>query len=92
MAGTDEEWEDDGRQPCSVKQRWDYCRIAMVMAAVPVRTHHPIEDRNGDKDDDASHPTLLQLDIAPNSEECEQDGPDATQERMLVEQEEPKQE
>ena len=60
----------------------------MVMAACPVRSYHPIKNRNDGHKQDAS---LFRgkLEETPYSEQCEQDSPDTTHQCVLVKQEEP---
>ena len=88
---TNYEWEDDGREPGSIKQIRRDRRITMVMAAIPVRPHHPIYDWNGDKYDDVSRPAFGQKGKEPHGKQGKQDRPDTTQQCMFVEQENPEQ-
>ena len=56
------------------------------------RPHQNIQYRNSDNKQNMSYPTFCQFDDNPSYEQREQDSPDATQQRILVEQEEPEQE
>jgi hypothetical protein len=49
----------------------------MVMAAGPGRAHHPINDGNGNDNQNAPNPTAWEPTEAPNSEQREQNGSDA---------------
>ena len=83
------ERKDDGREPCNIEQRWEYARIAIGMVTTP---SNPIEYRNGDKNQNATHPSVRQPDEPTDSKLREQDIPDATHQCILVKQEEPEQE
>ena len=85
----DDEREGNSQQPCNIEQGREDRRVTIVVAATK---GHPIEYQNGDKHHDALCPSFGYLETAPKDELREQDRPDAAQQRILVEQEEPEQE